>query len=385
MLLASKATRSGLTESTLSTLQRATRVSSEHADAVDRQARFPTESIEELRCAGLVSAAVPLTLGGLGLELADLAYIAETLASSCASTAMIWSMHQIQLACIARHYEGSAYFEDYLRKAVKEQLLIASVTSEIGVGGDIRTSLAAVEDTGGSRGHISKRGSTVSYGAHADAFLITARRSIAASAQDQVLVLLLREDANLEQAGPWNTLGMRGTCSPGFRVDGSFNAEQILPTPFADICAETMVPFSHVLWSACWLGIATDAVRRARGVVRKRLGSGVAVDPRLADLGALLQQMRASVVQGVHRCETANHTADLGLAIGMNQLKLAASELVVRIVSLALSIAGMAGYLNDGPDTLGRHLRDAYSAGLMINNQRLREVDAQMLLMHKGV
>jgi acyl-CoA dehydrogenase len=254
------------------------------------------------------------------------------------------------------------------------------VTSEVGVGGDIRTSIAAVADTG----WISKQGATISYGAQADALLITARRNPRASAQDQVLALLMREDTTLEQIGTWDTLGMRGTCSPGFRVDGCIKLDQILPVPFADICAETMVPFSHVLWSACWLGIASDAVRRTRAVVRRRLGSGTTADPRLADLGALLQQMRSSVLDGVRRCELADSAASLRLSIEMNQLKLAASDLVVRIVSLALSIAGMTGYLNDSPYALGRHLRDAYSAGVMVNNQRLREVNAQMLLINLG-
>jgi acyl-CoA dehydrogenase len=359
-------------------------VAAAHADNVDRQARFPTESIEALRRGRLLTAAVPLTLGGLGLELSELAHIAETLACSCASTAMIWSMQQIMLACIARHAEATRYFEDYLRTSVDAQLLIASVTSEVGVGGDIRSSIAALEDTGMGQSRISKRGSTISYGAYADAFLITARRNVEASPQDQVLFLLPRDVATLEQTGEWDTLGMRATCSPGFRIDGFVNVNQILPVPFADICAETMVPFSHVLWSACWLGIASDAVRRARALVRKQFGSGIAVDPRLADLGALLQQMRATLLESERRCESADRAASLRLAIEMNHLKLAASDLVVRIVSLALSIVGMSGYLNDSPYSLGRHLRDAYSAGLMINNQRLREMDAQMLLIDKA-
>ena len=55
---------------------------------------------------------------------------------------------------------------------------------------------------------------------------------------------------------------------------------QILPVPFADISAQTMLPVSHLLWSALWLGIATDAVARARAFVRaearKKPGSDAA-------------------------------------------------------------------------------------------------------------
>jgi acyl-CoA dehydrogenase len=115
-----------------------------YAAEVDRLARFPAEGIDALRDERLLGAGIPERLGGLGLGIGAQAEIAQTLAQSCASTAMIWAMHQIQLACIVRHADGAPFFEDFLRAAAERQLLIASITSEVGVGGDIRTSLAAV-------------------------------------------------------------------------------------------------------------------------------------------------------------------------------------------------------------------------------------------------
>jgi acyl-CoA dehydrogenase len=44
-----------------------------HADAVDRDARFPVECIDELRRAGALGCYVPLQLGGLGASFEDLA------------------------------------------------------------------------------------------------------------------------------------------------------------------------------------------------------------------------------------------------------------------------------------------------------------------------
>ena len=57
---------------------------------------------------------------------------------------------------------------------------------------------------------------------------------------------------------------MRGTCSPSFMLKGVGDAAQIFAVPFAEVAAETQVPFSHVLWSYVWLGIATSAVNRAQ-------------------------------------------------------------------------------------------------------------------------
>src|SRR5262249_30402852 len=149
-----------------------------------------------------------------------------------------------------------------------------------------------------------------------------------AAANDQVLILAKRKDTKLEQTGAWDTLGMRGTCSPGFRVSATFSAGQVLPVPFADICPQTMVPYSHILWSACWLGIATDAVQRARSYVRaKSLGGAGATDHRLADAAAMVQQMRSDIFTCAANYQHGVPRIGFAQAIELNQLKLSASEM----------------------------------------------------------
>lgn len=41
-------------------------------------------------------------------------------------------------------------------------------------------------------------------------------------------------------------------------------------------------------------------------------------------------------------------------------------------------ICGIAGYRNDSKSSLGRHLRDAYGASLMVNNDRILGQSALM-------
>jgi acyl-CoA dehydrogenase len=73
----------------------------------------------------------------------------------------------------------------------------------------------------------------------------------------------------------------------------------------------------------------------------------------------------------------------MGFALQMNSLKISASTLVVDIVGKAMNICGMAGYREDSPLTLGRLLRDAHGAAVMVNNDRIIANNAQMLLIHK--
>src|SRR3954464_2086024 len=103
------------------------------AAEVDRDARFPKEAVAALREARLLGAAVPIELGGSGAGLTELADMCRVLGASCASTGMVFAMHQIQLACLLRHGLGSSYIREYLREVASRQLLIASVTSEVGI------------------------------------------------------------------------------------------------------------------------------------------------------------------------------------------------------------------------------------------------------------
>ncbi|HSN21131.1 MAG TPA: acyl-CoA dehydrogenase family protein, partial [Usitatibacter sp.] len=67
-----------------------------------------------------------------------------------------------------------------------------------------------------------------------------------------------------------------------------------------------------------------------------------------------------------------------GFVIRVNNLKLNASQLVLDVVSRAMVICGIAGYRNDSKLSLGRHLRDATGAGLMVNNDRILGQNATM-------
>src|SRR4051794_23330716 len=120
-------------------------VAAQHAEAVDRDARFPHEAITAARTERLLGIMVPHDLGGEGASLSDAVDVCYGLGRSCASTAMIFAMHQTKVACILRHGRNSAWHERVLRRLSAEQLLMASSTTEGQSGGDVRKSEAPVE------------------------------------------------------------------------------------------------------------------------------------------------------------------------------------------------------------------------------------------------
>ncbi len=363
------------------------------AAEVDAQARFPHESLAAMREARLLSAAVPVELGGAGMSLRELGDQCAAIAQGCGSSGMVLAMHHIQVACIARHALESEFFRDYLRSLSREQWLLASITSEVGTSGDTRSSIAAVERNG-ERFVLNKDATTGSYCAHADAILVTCRRDPAAPRSDQVLVLVRRADAQLQQTTTWDTMGMRGTCSPGFRLESSGPVEQILPGALADSAAQSMVPYSHTLWAALWSGIAADAAGRAgtfvRAEARRKPGEVPATATLLARVSRDLQALR-SQWQAVAADFDALGNAPAAMeallsfpwALKFNNLKMAASEAAPQIVHQALQITGILGYKNDSPFSLSRQYRDTLSAALMISNERIAAKSAPMLLVVK--
>lgn len=371
-------------------------IAAQNAQQVDRESRFPSEAVGALRSAGALGWCVPREYGGAGARIDDLAEASFELSRRCSATGMIFAMHQIQVACIARHLGDSSWFREYLGSLVREQRLIASATSEVGVGGEIRKSIAAIQpadDHSHSLVQFEKKASTISYGAHADDILTTARRNPEADQGDQVLVLTRTSQMQMKRISEWDTLGMRGTCSPGFAIRATCLPDQVLPAPFATIAAETMVPFSHILWAHVWLGVAADAFSRAQNFVREQARQSPKLTPpsarHLSKASALMAQFRAMVQEGLREYmnlaegEGRQTLSTIGYSVRVNNLKIAASEAAIETCQRALRVCGFMGYKNDGPYSVGRHLRDVLSAALMISNDRLHATNAALLLVHR--
>jgi len=349
-----------------------------HAAAVDRDARFPHEALAAARSQRLLGIMVPHHLGGEGAGIGDVVDVCYRLGRACASTAMIYAMHQTKVALVTRHGRGSAWHERLLRRLCDEQLLLASTTTEGQGGGDVRKSAAPIVAQG-SRIALERDATVISYGEQADAIVTTARRSPEASASDQVLVVFVKDDYSLKRLVGWDTLGMRGTCSSGFKLRAAGEPDQVLPHAYEKIHLHTMLPVAHMTWSGAWTGIAAGAVERARLFVRDaaRRGDG-RLPPGAAHLtraDASLRTLRALVASAVQRFEAIATDEDALEAVdfqtAMNLLKVNASELAIATVMSSLQACGLTGYRNDGDFSIGRHLRDVLSSPIMINNDRI--------------
>jgi acyl-CoA dehydrogenase len=351
-------------------------IAADHADAVDQDGRFPCEAFEAMRARSLLGVMVPKDLGGEGASLAEVAEICYALGRACASTGMIYAMHQTKLACIIRHGRHAPWHEDVLRRICDQQSLLASSTTEGQGGGNIRSSSAAVERQGETI-TLERAATVISYGAQADGVVTTARRAPDALDSDQVLVVLLKGDYTLEPILGWNTMGMRGTCSAGFKLTATGRPEQILPEPYEKIHTQTMMPCAHVFWASVWAGVAAGAVERARLFIRNaarhsegRLPPGAA---HFTTAAMNLRALRALLCASLRKIEGADEAtaASIPFQTSMNMLKVQASDTAVSIALGAMRACGLSGYRNDGDYSISRALRDLLSSPIMINNDRI--------------
>ncbi|WP_222121926.1 acyl-CoA dehydrogenase family protein [Curtobacterium pusillum] len=363
-------------------------IAARFADEVDRDARPPREAIAAMKEHGLLAAAVPTELGGEGATLAELSVIATELGRSCAATAMVFAMHQGQVMALWRH-GGASCGVTAMIEAVRAGALVASSTTERGIGGDARRSTCAIEPDAAGRIRLRKDAPVISYATEADAVFVTARRSVDAAASDQRLVICLPSETTLTQTSTWDTLGLRGTCSNGWTLDAETHEDNVLRDDYATISARTVLPVSHVLWASVWLGIAADAADRGRRAVRKQARAAVGQTPpgalRLAELLVDLQALADTVRHAAARFDAvADDGAVLessSFALAANALKIGASERVTDLVTKAMRIVGIAGFAATGPLSVARHLRDAHGAAVMVSNDRLLQNDAGLALM----
>ena len=348
------------------------------AAAVDAEARFPRESFAEIRKQRLLGIQVPQPLGGEGASIAEIADLCYILGQACASTALIYAMHQIKMACIVRHTKGNAALERILGRIAAEQLLMASSTTEGQGGGNVRSSEAAIVHDAGQV-TLERTATVISYAVDADGVVTTARRAADAAASDQVLLVLLRSDYTLERLQVWDTLGMRGTNSEGFTLRARAAAEQIIPEPYDRIHAQTMVPFAHLLWGSVWAGIAAAAAGKAQAFIRHAVRSSNGQTPpgaaHFTQAVSSLRTLRSVLASNLRSYEAImsdeKAISSLEFQAAITLAKVQASELAVATVLSSLRACGLSGYRNDTEFTIGRLLRDVLSAPIMINNDRI--------------
>jgi acyl-CoA dehydrogenase len=365
-------------------------IAAPNADDVDRNARFPHESVDAFKESGLLSALLPTECGGGGASLIEIAGAIRALAVHCASSALVLAMHSTETFFLARHGTSPALLA-LAKEVATENLLIANANSEVGMGGDIGRSICALDTTTNPM-TLDKQALAVSYGEYANLIFTTARRSPEASDTDQISLFCRPPGLHLEPTSEWDSIGLRGTCSRGFRLTAEVSPEMIFPTPFAMMINDGGSQSRQLLMTAVWVGLAEAAAARAHSFVREAGRRSVGTTPpvalRLAEMATELQAGRSLLVTSALRFDELDKVGDIqnaGYVMAMRSLKVSTSSLAIRTATGALAICGIEGYRRDSPFSMDRIVRDSHGGVIMGSNERNLQDNAQMLLARKQI
>jgi butyryl-CoA dehydrogenase len=329
------------------------------AAAIDREARFPRDTVRRMGELGLMGIAVPEAHGGSGGDAVAYVVALEEIAKACASHAVIMSVNN-SLYCDPVHRHGTpAQHERFLAPFASGRKLGCFSLTEPEAGSDASNQNTLAERAGDEY-VLSGRKIFVTNGREADAALVFAQTDRARGHRGISAFLVEKGTPGFSVVKTEDKLGIRASDTAEFLFEGC-------RVPAAHRLGEEGAGFRIALASldagrigiaAQALGIAAAAYEASVAYARERKSFGVPIGQHqmvqwmLADMAVALEAARLLTWQAAW---LKDQKRPFGPAASM--AKLFASEAAMRIATDAIQVHGGYGFITEYP--VERHFRDA--------------------------
>jgi alkylation response protein AidB-like acyl-CoA dehydrogenase len=353
-------------------VERAARLSREklapRAADYDRAGVNPVESWRDLHAEGLLATTVPVSHGGLGLDMPTYVAVIRTLAQGCANTAMTVHMHSTVMRFIDALGTG-AQKQRYFPEVVRGGKLFGSWGSEPAVSLSRTFLMETVVHDEPDAWVVDgvKYFCTMALGAAH--YMVWCALDGGTDMTKSLLPVLVPADTDgIATDSKWDTLGMRATFSPTVRLTRvRAPREAALGDPGAALRVGVVEVFS-LGYAAIYVGIAEGSLAFALDYAKKRVvrpeNMPVAHDPtvqrHIGELSVHLDAARLVLDQAATRWETADPTDKAILA---NKAKYLATEVGLLVTSKVIQLVGGRGAYKDYPAE--RAFRDLRTSTLM--------------------
>jgi butyryl-CoA dehydrogenase len=329
------------------------------AEAIDRDARFPRETVARMAELGLMGIAVPEAYGGSGVDTVAYALALEEVARACASHAVIMSVNN-SLYCDPVHKHGTEEQKArFLTPYAAGRKIGCFALTEPEAGSDARNqTTSAIPD--GDHYRLSGRKIFVTNGRESSAALVFAQTDRAAGHRGITAFLVEKGTPGFTVVKTEDKLGIRA----------SDTAELLLErcrVPGANRLGEPGQGFKIAMGAldggrigiaAQALGIAVAAYEASVAYARERKSFGVPIGQHqmvqwmLADMATAIEAARLLVLRAAWR-------KDAGLPFGPEaaMAKLFAAEMAMRVTTDAVQVHGGYGFIKEYQ--VERHFRDA--------------------------
>ncbi len=329
------------------------------AEAIDREARFPHDTVRRMGELGLMGIAIPEAYGGSGSDTVAYAVALEEVAKACASHAVIMSVNNSLYSDPVYKFGSEEQKKRFLAPFASGQKLGCFSLTEPEAGSDAtnQNTLAAKD---GADYVLNGRKIFVTNGREADVALVFAQTDRAKGHHGISAFLVEKGTPGFTVVKTEDKLGIRASDTAEFlfescRVSG---ANRLGEEGQGFRIAMATLDCGRIGIAAQALGIATGAYELAVAYARERKSFGVPIGQH-----QMVQWMLADMATGIEAARMLTWRAawlkDSGAPYGAEaaMAKLFASETAMKVTTDAIQVHGGYGFIKEYQ--VERYFRDA--------------------------
>ena len=343
-------------------------VLSKHAADVDRQARWPAESIDALKAGGLLGLTVPKSHGGAGEGPRTFSTVLAKLAEGCASTAMIYLMHVCGTSVVIAA-NGFGRRDQVLKDIGAGKHLSTLAFSEKGSRSHFWAPVSQATANGDAY-RVTADKSFVTSAGQADGYIVSTRTAGSTDPAVSTLYFVPRGANGMSVTSPWTGLGLRGNSSAPMKLDQvAVSAADRVSGEGEGFKAmvEVTLPWFQLGSAAVSVGIARSSVNSVRdhlnGAKLEHMGQTLASLPNLRAELARMHILTDAQAAFVHRVAWKMEHPGPDTMLAVLESKAAANEAALEVTDLAMRACGGTAF--SGKLSVERNFRDARAGSVM--------------------
>lgn len=325
---------------------------------IDREGRFPRETVEKMFRLGLFGTTCPKAYGGCGGDTMGYVLALEEVAKCCATTAVIWSVHGGLCMYLLNTYGTEAQKRQWLPRMNRDTLCAFALT-EPDAGTDASTvSTTAVRE--GNEYVLNGTKTFITNAGEAGLYIILASTDRSKKTRGITAFLVEADNPGLSVGKPEDKMGIRGssTCEV-ILTDCRIPASNLLGKEGQGFrLALAGLDCGRIGIGTQAVGIAQGAIDETKAYVKTRVQFGKRLS-QMQNTQFVLASLQTKVDAARLLVWRAAALKDAGKPFGQEaaMAKLFASETANEVTRACLQLFGGYGYTRSYP--IERMMRDA--------------------------